>query len=58
VGIRIVLGSQLSIDLGGAYTAFSNVGDRIESADFFGRTIAGENTATSLAAQAGVRIVL
>ena len=58
LGIRIVLGSQLSIDLGGAYTAFSNVGDRIESADFFGRRLAGENTATSLTAQAGLRFVL
>ncbi len=53
-GIRIVLSSTFSLDIGGIYTAFSNADDRIEPSDFFGTKITNVNTATYVGVQAGL----
>ena len=57
-GILVAMGSGVSLDIAGIYTAFSNSDDRVEPADLFGARIAGANTASFVCLQAGVRVEL
>jgi len=57
-GILMSLGTGVSLDIAGSYTAVSNADDRVEPADLFGVRIAGANTASFVCVQAGVRVEL
>ncbi|HTY59570.1 MAG TPA: hypothetical protein VMF59_12175 [Bacteroidota bacterium] len=55
-GLKFVLSSSMTLDLGGTYTAFSNADDRIEPREFMGTPITGVNTATFIGVQAGLSV--
>jgi len=57
-GILLAVGSGVSLDIAGTYTAFSNSDDKVEPADLLGVRIAGANTASFVCLQAGVRVEL
>ena len=57
-GILLSLGTGVSLDIAGIYTAFSNSDDKVEPAPLFGVRIAGTNTASFVCVQAGVRVEL
>ncbi|HUI09485.1 MAG TPA: hypothetical protein VL221_04105 [Bacteroidota bacterium] len=57
-GVLLSIGSGVSLDIAGIYTAMSNADDRVEPADLFGVRIAGANTASYVCVHAGVRVEL
>jgi hypothetical protein len=57
-GLLVGLGGDAWLDLGGSYTAFSNSHDRIESPQLAGQKLVTSNTATQIAVQVGIRLIL
>jgi opacity protein-like surface antigen len=55
-GLKFVLSTRMTLDLGGRYSAFSNADDMIEPREFLGTPVTGLNTASFVGVQAGLSV--